>query len=114
MVKILKPEQGCPLQPLLQVYVLQMPDLGVVHGFASSIGGMYNIPHGLVCGTLMASSNEINVRELRKKSDNLTALKKYALLGELFLDEEGKTDDYYIDGFIHTFIDFPMIFSYRA
>ena len=40
--------------------------LGVVHGFASSIGGMYKIPHGLICGTLMAKSNEINVRELRK------------------------------------------------
>ena len=74
--------------------------LGVVHGFASSIGGMYNIPHGLICGTLMASSNEINVRELRKRSSNPMALKKYALLGKLFLDEDGKTDDYYIDGFI--------------
>jgi len=74
--------------------------LGVVHGFASSIGGMYNIPHGLICGTLMASSNEINVRELRKKSTNPHALKKYSLLGKLFLDEKGKTDDYYIDGFI--------------
>jgi Alcohol dehydrogenase, class IV len=74
--------------------------LGVVHGFASSIGGRYNIPHGLVCGTLMASSNEINVRELRKKTTNPDALKKYALLGELFLDEKGKTDNYYIDGFI--------------
>ena len=74
--------------------------LGVVHGFASSIGGLYNIPHGVVCGTLMASSNEINIRELRKKSTNPAALKKYALIGELFLDEKGKTDDYYIDGFI--------------
>ena len=40
--------------------------LGVVHGFASSIGGMFNIPHGVVCGTLMAQANAINVRELRK------------------------------------------------
>jgi alcohol dehydrogenase class IV len=74
--------------------------LGVVHGFASSIGGLYNISHGVVCGTLMASSNEINVRELRKKSANPAALKKYVLLGEMFLDEKGKTDDYFIDGFI--------------
>ena len=29
--------------------------LGAVHGFASSIGGMFAIPHGLICGTLMAS-----------------------------------------------------------
>jgi alcohol dehydrogenase class IV len=74
--------------------------LGVVHGFASSIGGMFDIPHGLICGSLMASANEINVRELRKESTNPVALKKYALLGELFLDENGKTDSYYADGFI--------------
>jgi len=74
--------------------------LGVVHGFASSIGGMYDIPHGLICGTLMASSNEINVRELRKEATNPDALRKYVSLGKLFLDEKGETSDYYIDGFI--------------
>jgi alcohol dehydrogenase class IV len=74
--------------------------LGVVHGFASSVGGMYNIPHGLVCGTLMAKSNEVNVRELRKISGSLSALNKYAFLGQLFLGEKGKSDDYYIDEFI--------------
>jgi alcohol dehydrogenase class IV len=74
--------------------------LGVVHGFASSIGGLYNIPHGLVCGTLMAVSNELTVRKLRKNNDNTVALKKYALLGELFLGESNKSEDYYIDSFI--------------
>ena len=74
--------------------------LGVVHGFASSVGGMYNIPHGLVCGTLMAKSNEINVRELRKIPDNPDALNKYSFLGQLFLETSGKTNDYYIDGFV--------------
>jgi alcohol dehydrogenase class IV len=75
--------------------------LGVVHGFASSIGGMYDIPHGLICGTLMAISNEVNVRELRRSRINKAALKKYAILGKLFLDEKGKSDQYYIDGFIN-------------
>jgi len=74
--------------------------LGAVHGFASSIGGMYNIPHGIICGTLMAPSNEINVRELREKATNPAALIKYALLGKLFLEEKGKSDSFYIDGFI--------------
>jgi alcohol dehydrogenase class IV len=74
--------------------------LGVVHGFASSIGGMFSIPHGLVCGTLMAASNEINIRELRKNQSNPSALKKYSFLGKLFLNERGKSDNYYIDGFI--------------
>jgi len=74
--------------------------LGVVHGFASSIGGMYNIPHGLICGTLMAISNEVNIRELRKNGNNQVALKKYAILGELFNNKSGKDDEYYIDSFI--------------
>lgn len=74
--------------------------LGVVHGFASSVGGMYNIPHGVLCGTLMAKANEVNVRELRKKMVNPPALRKYASLGKLFLDESSGTDDYFIDGFI--------------
>ncbi len=74
--------------------------LGVIHGFASSLGGIADIPHGLICGTLMAKSNEINVRELRKGKGDITALKKYASLGRLFVGESGKTDDYYIDSFI--------------
>ena len=74
--------------------------LGVVHGFAASIGGMYNIPHGVVCGTLMAKANELNIRELRKVPSGEASLKKYACLGRLFLDEAGKSDDFYIDGFI--------------
>lgn len=74
--------------------------LGAVHGFASSIGGRYEIPHGLICGTLMAKSNEINIRELRKRDSGSLALKKYAVLGRLFIDSGGNTEDFYIDGFI--------------
>jgi alcohol dehydrogenase class IV len=74
--------------------------LGVVHGFASSIGGMYNIPHGIVCGTLMGVTNELNVRKLRSLSGGADALEKYVLLGKLFLGEMNKTDDFYVDGFI--------------
>jgi alcohol dehydrogenase class IV len=74
--------------------------LGVVHGFASSVGGMFNIPHGVICGTLMAPANAITVRELRKRGSNTEAMNKYIRLGKLFLDAVGKPDDYYIDGFV--------------
>ena len=74
--------------------------LGTVHGFAGFIGGKFDIPHGLVCGTLMAPANRVTVRELRAKDPDSYALKKYAELGRMFLDSEGQTDDYYIDGFI--------------
>jgi len=74
--------------------------LGAVHGFASSIGGLYNIPHGVICGTLMAVTNELNIKKIRKGYGNPGALSKYAVLGEMFLDEKGKSEDHYIDGFI--------------
>jgi alcohol dehydrogenase class IV len=74
--------------------------LGAVHGFASSMGGMFEIPHGVVCGTLMAVANEANVKELRSNKNNSAALKKYSALGTLFLDPGRKSDEYYIDGFI--------------
>jgi alcohol dehydrogenase class IV len=74
--------------------------LGVVHGFATSIGGMFNIPHGIICGTLMAPANAITIKELRNSDSNPEALDKYVRLGRLFLDSEGKSDDYYLNGFI--------------
>jgi alcohol dehydrogenase class IV len=73
--------------------------LGVVHGFASSLGARYDIPHGVICGTLMPAANEVNVRALRKNG-NADALRKYATLGRLFLDRKEGSDDFFIDGFI--------------
>ena len=42
--------------------------LGAVHGIAGTTGAMFNIPHGVVCGTLMASANEVTVREAQERS----------------------------------------------
>ena len=92
--------KGMSFAALTSGICLANAGLGVVHGFASSVGGMFNIPHGVICGTLMAKANEINIRELRKSSDNDHALKKYMSLGRLFLNTQGKSDDYYIDGFL--------------
>ena len=74
--------------------------LGAVHGIAGTMGALLDIPHGIICGTLMAAGNQINVRELRKASGDNPALKKYATLGRMFSQKEGASDDYYIDSFI--------------
>ncbi|MHA1338525.1 MAG: iron-containing alcohol dehydrogenase [Promethearchaeota archaeon] len=61
--------------------------LGVVHGFASSIGGLYNIPHGVICGTLMATSNKVTIELLKKRidsNDTWIYLRKFAYIGLLF------------------------------
>ncbi len=97
----LEARTGMSFAALTSGICLANAGLGVVHGFASSIGGRYNIPHGVICGTLMSVSNELTVRKLRQKSDSQLALKKYAFLGKLFLNEIGKSDDHYIDGFVN-------------
>jgi alcohol dehydrogenase class IV len=61
---------------------------------------MFNIPHGVICGTLMAAANELNVKVLRNSFANPSALVKYASLGMVFCDEEGKSDEWYIDAFL--------------
>lgn len=74
--------------------------LGVVHGFAASIGGLYYIPHGVVCGTLMSATNRITVQRLRTARESDISLKKYAQLGRIFLGRKNKNDGYFIDGFL--------------
>lgn len=74
--------------------------LGAVHGFASSIGGMFIIPHGVVCGTLMAPANAITVKRLKEHQSGNAALLKYAELGKLFSGEEQKSQFYYVDRFV--------------
>ncbi len=96
----LEARSGMAFAALTSGICLANAGLGVVHGFASSIGGLFSIPHGVVCGTLMAASNEISVRELRRSGSNPSALLKYVTLGRLFIDEPGKPDDYYVDSFI--------------
>jgi alcohol dehydrogenase class IV len=76
--------------------------LGLVHGFASSIGGFFEIPHGVICSTTMAASNKITVRKLRATKDNKMALDKYARIGALFSTETNRSRDYYIDNLLGT------------
>jgi alcohol dehydrogenase len=61
---------------------------------------MFSIPHGVVCGTLMAPANALTVRELHYGKSNPEALNKYVSLGRLFMDIEGKSDGYYVDAFV--------------
>ncbi|HEY3405521.1 MAG TPA: iron-containing alcohol dehydrogenase, partial [Ohtaekwangia sp.] len=74
--------------------------LGAVHGFASSVGGYFDIPHGVICSALMAPANEVTVRKLQAAKSKNAALEKYARVGKLFSPDNTKPDDYYIDSLI--------------
>jgi alcohol dehydrogenase class IV len=82
--------------------------LGTVHGFAASIGGYYDIPHGIICSTLMFESNKVTVRKLRVSGSNPQALFKYTKVGKLVCNDHGKSDDYYIDYFLNMIQDWTI------
>lgn len=65
--------------------------LGVVHGIASVIGGWYEIPHGVICGTLLGSATEMNIKKA-KATDNRTALNKFSRAGYIVSESEGPPD----------------------
>ena len=70
--------------------VLANAGLGTVHGFASSIGGLFNIPHGVICGTLLSATTEITIKKIEKLKyidKNNTSLKKYAKIGMILKGE---------------------------
>ena len=51
--------------------------LGAVHGFASPLGGMFPVPHGVACARLLAPVAAANVRALRARAAQSVALDRY-------------------------------------
>jgi alcohol dehydrogenase class IV len=51
--------------------------LGTVHGFASAIGGMADVPHGIACAALLVPVVEANIRALRARDPDHPALHRY-------------------------------------
>jgi alcohol dehydrogenase class IV len=69
---------------LMSGITLANAGLGIVHGLASPIGSYYDIPHGVVCGTLVGEATKINIEKLRQSGQTgLYALGKHAEIGEL-------------------------------
>jgi alcohol dehydrogenase class IV len=63
---------------LLGGLALANAGLGVVHGFAAPIGGMFHAPHGAVCAALLRHGMRANVEALRERAPDHPSLKRYA------------------------------------
>lgn len=74
--------------------------LGLGHGFAQPLGSHFSIPHGMVCGMLMAEINRVTVRKLQQTNPSSIALKKYAAVGKLCTSAANQADSYYIDALL--------------
>jgi len=73
---------------LISGMTLANAGLGIIHGLASPIGANFIIPHGVVCGTILAEATKMNIKMLQKMgSEGKISLKKYADIGALLSDE---------------------------
>jgi alcohol dehydrogenase len=88
---------GMAYASMLSGVALANAGLGIVHGLASPIGGFFPIPHGVVCGTLVASATESNIAALRERRENPAALAKYAKVGVLFGGAAAKSEAWNCD-----------------
>jgi alcohol dehydrogenase class IV len=80
---------------MLSGLALANAKLGVVHGFASVIGGMFPIPHGMVCARLLPGVMRMNLRTLEERGGNGTAIRKYTEVARILT---GDTDARPMDG----------------
>lgn len=78
---------------LISGITLAQVGLGSVHGLASPLGAFFPIPHGVVCGTLLAVATETNIRALRDQQPNHPSLIKYAKIGNLLSDMQPVSDE---------------------
>jgi len=71
---------------LLSGITLAQCGLGSVHGLASPLGAFYPIPHGVVCGTLVATCSAVNIDALQERDPGSGALDKYAEAAAILCD----------------------------
>ena len=72
---------------LISGITLAQVGLGSVHGLASPLGAFYPIPHGVVCGTLVASATEVNIKSMLERDGENRALDKYARVAEILCEK---------------------------
>ena len=83
------------LASLFSGLALANAGLGAVHGLAGPLGGMLNIPHGLICARLLPYVMQANVQALQNRAANLQALARYDQVAQLLT---GKTSARAMDG----------------
>jgi alcohol dehydrogenase class IV len=67
-------------------FALANAGLGVVHGFAAPLGGMWPAPHGAVCAAVLPHGMAGNIRALRERAPRAEALERYRTVARTLLD----------------------------
>lgn len=68
---------GMAYASLLGGLSLANAGLGVVHGFAAPIGGMFDAPHGAICAAVLPAGMRANIAALRERDPQGEAVARY-------------------------------------
>jgi alcohol dehydrogenase class IV len=71
--------------------------LGAVHGFAGVLGGMFPIPHGVVCARLLPYVTRKNIEVLNARDPQNPAVKRYEDVAKILT---GNPDAHALDGVV--------------
>ena len=110
----LEARSGMALAAMFSGITLAHAGLGLVHGFASPLGGFYYIPHGVACGSLMAPVFATTIDNLQDQPEH-PAIKKLIIISKVFADFKYKQDMEYLHAFkeklihITTLLEIPML-----
>ncbi|MDF1574310.1 MAG: iron-containing alcohol dehydrogenase [Bacteroidales bacterium] len=110
----LEARSGMALAALFSGITLAHAGLGLVHGFASPLGGFYHIPHGVACGSLMAPVFAQTIDNLLEQPDH-PAINKLIIVSKVFADFKYKQNLEYLQAFkeklihIATLLEMPLL-----
>jgi alcohol dehydrogenase class IV len=76
------------LASLLSGLALANAGLGVVHGFAAVVGGMFHAPHGAVCAALLPQGMSMNIRASRARARQTDTVRRYETVARLLTGKQ--------------------------
>lgn len=83
--------ESMAMASLLGGMTLDNVGLGAVHGLASPLGGMFEIPHGVICANLLPEITEANLEAIGKDKSLGKAMARYQEIARILSgDPEGK------------------------
>lgn len=86
-------QAGMAYAALMSGITLAQVGLGSVHGLASPLGAFFRIPHGVVCGALVAEATAMNIRALQAREPDSKVLLKYAQAGRMMTHDIHLSDE---------------------
>jgi alcohol dehydrogenase class IV len=81
------------LASLLGGLALANAGLGVAHGFAGPVGGMFPAPHGAVCAAFLPHVMAANLAALRQRQRDNPVLKRYDEIARILTGKPSATAD---------------------